>query len=134
MALPRRYSVLTCRGSAIFAVYVIFSAVCLWPTKEETAQRDADRDLDVEMKKIHASYAPGPQMTREEKWEMNRQLFLNLPKTPVTPGFGAKNPMTPRTVAFTQLNGGPTPGTSKGPKGGLKFREQYGDSTVPNAR
>ena len=68
-------------------------------------------------------------LSQEEKWERNRQIFLNLPKTPNTAGFGMQmqNPMTPRTVAFTQLNGGPGPSSQQHQPAGLKFREQYGD-------
>ena len=89
------------------------------------------------MKKVN-EYSPDNELSREEIWERNRQMFLNLPKTPNTPGFGRANPMTPRTVAFTQLNGGQAPGPSSsrgqvaGPSGGLKFRDQYGN--VPDAR
>ena len=78
-------------------------------------------------------------MTRDEQRDMNRQIFLNLPKTPTTPwGRDASNPMTPRTVAFTQLNGGagaePTSqgpyqvtGAGQGPSRLLPFRQQYGN-------
>lgn len=88
------------------------------------------------MKKVMTENSPDSELSQEEKWERNRQIFLNLPKTPNTPGFGAKNPMTPRTVAFTQLSGGPGQAqvrrqaqmpSSRGPAGGLKFREQYPD-------
>lgn len=106
----------------------------MFPTKEEKAEREAQRGSDMEMKKV-PGWGSEPEMSREEKWERNRQIFLNLPKTPNTPGFGMKNPMTPRTVAFTQLNGGGEgPSKTKGPVGGLKFREQYGESGVPDAR
>ena len=85
-----------------------------------------------------AEYRPQT-MTRDEQRDMNRQIFLNLPKTPTTPwGRGPSNPMTPRTVAFTQLNGGAqggyqqhgTPqvvGAGQGPSRLLPFRQQYGD-------
>jgi hypothetical protein len=77
-------------------------------------------------------------MTRDEQRDMNRQIFLNLPKTPTTPwGRDPSNPMTPRTVAFTQLNGAApsgyhhgTPqvvGAGQGPSRLLPFRQQYGD-------
>jgi hypothetical protein len=70
---------------------------------------------------------------------MTRDEQRNLPKTPTTPwGREASNPMTPRTVAFTQLNGA-APQTSnhgssmqavgpgQGPSRLLPFRQQYGD-------
>jgi hypothetical protein len=77
-------------------------------------------------------------MTRDEQRDMNRQIFLNLPKTPTTPwGRDPSNPMTPRTVAFTQLNGAApngyqhgTPqvvGAGQGPSRLLPFRQRYGD-------
>lgn len=57
--------------------------------------------------------------------DVNGDMFLNLPKTPKTPGFGAANPMTPRTTAFTRLNGGKAPESRAGPSRTLPFREQY---------
>ena len=80
-------------------------------------------------------------MTRDEQRDMNRQIFLNLPKTPTTPwGRDASNPMTPRTVALTQLNGAAPSGyhgagaaqvvgtgSGQGPSRLLPFRQQYGD-------
>jgi hypothetical protein len=96
--------------------------------------------LDLEMKRLNKDdryYDPDSGLSKEERWERNRQIFLNLPKTPGTPGFGMKSAMTPRTTAFTQLNGGYAPPRTPrmaGPKGGLKFREQYGDVAVPDAR
>lgn len=121
-------------NSALFSTYLIVSIYSLFPTAKEKAEREADRESDIEMKKV-MNYSPESEESQEERWERNRQIFLNLPKTPMTPGFGAKNPMTPRTVAFTQLNGGPGPSTAgKGPVGGLKFREQYGESGVPDGR
>jgi hypothetical protein len=98
----------------------------LWPTKAERAEREEAREADIEMKKV-SEYSPDSELSREEVWERNRQMFLNLPKTPNAPDFGRANPMTPRTVAFTQLNGGAAPTPRAGPSGGLKFREQYGD-------
>ena len=102
------------------------------PTQHERARR-AD---NIEMKKL-AEYRPQT-MTREEQRDMNRQIFLNLPKTPTTPwGRDASNPMTPRTVAFTRLNGeGQMARTAsydepissgQGPSRSLPFRQQYGD-------
>ena len=69
-------------------------------------------------------------LTKEEKWERNRQVFLNLPKTPNTPHYGARNPMTPRTTAFTQLSGG----DASGPSRPLAFRQQFAEVPVPDAR
>lgn len=96
------------------------------------------REEDIELQKF-SKYEPDP-VSREEQREYNRQLFLNLPKTPTTP-FG-KNPMTPRTTAFTQLSGEqqheyygsqpPMPSTS-GPDRQFPLR-QYEPQTVPNAR
>jgi len=123
----------TCVMVALFTVYFLVSIHSCWITNDEKIERLEEKEFDIEMKRIHASFAAEDEMTRQEKWEMNRQIFMNLPKTPTTPGFGLNYPMTPRTVAFTQLNGGPAPKTPivsvtpKGPIGGLKFREQYGD-------
>jgi hypothetical protein len=94
------------------------------------------------MKKL-SEYRPQT-MTRDEQRDMNRQIFLNLPKTPTTPwGRDVSNPMTPRTVAFTQLEGGanaaaagpsyhpsryaPATSSGQGPSRSLPFRQQYGD-------
>ncbi|EMC94457.1 hypothetical protein BAUCODRAFT_35677 [Baudoinia panamericana UAMH 10762] len=129
----------TCVMTALFAMYLIWSIVSMWPTPAEKAERATQREADIEMKKV-TEYSPDSELSREEVWERNRQMFLNLPKTPNTPGFGLKNPMTPRTVAFTQLTGGENPGVGSsrrpvgGPSGGLKFREQYGDGRLPDAR
>lgn len=88
-------------------------------------------------------YSDDEGLTKDERREKNRQLFLNLPKTPNTPGFGVHNPMTPRTVAFTQLNGGERPHVSSaGPSRSLPFRElsyelqsvQMGSKGMPDAR
>ncbi|KXL47336.1 MAG: hypothetical protein FE78DRAFT_144283 [Acidomyces sp. 'richmondensis'] len=123
----------TCVMVALFSVYFLVSIHSCWITKEEKTERLEEREFDLEMKRLQASSAAEDEMTRQEKWETNRQIFMNLPKTPTTAGFGLRSPMTPRTVAFTQLNGGPAPKTPvvsvtpKGPTGGLKFREQYGD-------
>ncbi|KAK3675286.1 hypothetical protein LTR78_004796 [Recurvomyces mirabilis] len=125
----------TCAMVALFSVYFIWSVMSMWPTPSERAERDQQYEADIEMKKVN-EYSPDSELSREEVWERNRQMFLNLPKTPNTPGFGRQNPMTPRTVAFTQLNGGQAPSQSStaGPSGGLKFRDQYGEAGVPDGR
>jgi hypothetical protein len=121
-------------NSVIFSLYVIFSVLSTVPTQRERSQR-AD---NIEMKKLD-EYRPQT-MTRDEQRDMHRQIFLNLPKTPTTPwGRDPSNPMTPRTVAFTQLNGGAGPPSSgpsnghhmvssgQGPSRLLPFRQHYGD-------
>ncbi|EGP92268.1 unnamed protein product [Zymoseptoria tritici ST99CH_1A5] len=121
--------------AALYAVFVGYSIWSAIPTEAEKVVRDADHQSDLEMKKI-SMYGMDGDMSKEERREMNRQLFLNLPKTPNTPGFGVHNPMTPRTTAFTQLNGGEAPsgyhGRATGPNAPLPFRENYGN--VPDAR
>jgi hypothetical protein len=98
------------------------------------------------MKKL-TEYRPQT-MTRDEQRDMNRQIFLNLPKTPTTPwGRDPSNPMTPRTVAFTQLNGGAasampprasqgpyqvSPSSGQGPSRLLPFRQHYGGGHGPD--
>ena len=117
---------LTYSISALFSVYTIWSLYSMWPTPAEKAERKANREADIELKRVNA-YTPETELSREEVWERNREMFLNLPKTPNTPGFGMRNglnPMTPRTVAFTQLNGGAGP-SQAGPSGGLQHREGY---------
>jgi hypothetical protein len=108
------------------------------PTQRERTSRLAD----IEMKKL-GEYSPDPS-TREENREMNRQIFLNLPKTPTTPwGRTNLNPMTPRTVAFTQLNGGQRPesagsqsqtSSGQGPSRALPFREFYDGKRMPDGQ
>lgn len=101
-------------------------------TPAEKEARDVEYKSDIEMKK-YINFGPDANLSKEERWENNRQLFANLPKTPNTPGFGL-NPMTPRTVAFTALNGGQGPSTGKS-TGPLPFREHYGgDQKVPDGR
>jgi hypothetical protein len=116
----------------VFIGYSIWSVI---PTEAEKVDRYAEHQSDLEMKKI-SMYGMDGDMSKEERREMNRQLFLNLPKTPNTPGFGVHNPMTPRTTAFTRLNGGEVSsgyyGRAKGPEAPLPFREHYGN--VPDAR
>jgi hypothetical protein len=124
-------------NSALYSIYLIYSLYSTIPTQHERSLR-AD---NIEMKKL-TEYRPQT-MTRDEQRDMNRQIFLNLPKTPTTPwGRDPSNPMTPRTVAFTQLNGGAsnastmppqpaqnhyqTPSSGQGPSRLLPFRQHYG--------
>lgn len=119
--------------SAFYSIFILYSFLSILPTERERSLRAEN----IEMKKL-SEYRPDP-LTREEQRDMNRQIFLNLPKTPTTPwGRGADNPMTPRTVAFTQLNGGQSQqnghsamgmaSSGQGPSRLLPFRQQYGDS------
>ena len=102
-------------------------------TKEEKAEREAEYNEDIELKNTRYTYNNEDGLTKEEKWERNRHIFLNLPKTPNTPGFGARpNPMTPRSTAFTQLSGGDP--NASGPSRPLAFREQYGNGAGPDGR
>lgn len=123
------------KRSALFASYLGLSIWSAIPTEKEKVAREAEYQSDLEMKKL--SMYHDDDMSRDERREMNRQLFLNLPKTPNTPGFGVHghNPMTPRTTAFTQLNGGamPTP-VGVGPSGQLPLRDYYGAKDVPDGR
>jgi hypothetical protein len=123
---------LTPPPSAFFAIALLYSALSIIPTQRERSARAET----IEMGKL-SEYRPQT-MTRDEQRDMNRQIFLNLPKTPTTPwGRDPSNPMTPRTVAFTQLNGAApsgyhhgTPqvvGAGQGPSRLLPFRQQYGD-------
>lgn len=117
--------------SALFVTYLIYSVLNLRPTAAEKTERQAEREADLEMKKLTAY---GDDLSREERREVNRQLFLNLPKTPNTPGFG-QNPMTPRTTAFTQLEGGHVSTMSgAGPSRALPFREYSATQTAPDGR
>jgi len=129
----------TCTMVALYSIYLIYSIYSTIPTQHERALR-AD---NIELKKL-TEYRPQT-MTRDEQRDMNRQIFLNLPKTPTTPwGRDPSNPMTPRTVAFTQLNGGTNtassmqqppmsslgpyqaPSSGQGPSRLLPFRQHYG--------
>lgn len=99
------------------------------PTKEERVEREAEYQSDLEMKKL-SMYGMDDDLSRDERRERNRALFLNLPKTPTTPGFGLP-PGTPRTTAFHQLNGGQAHAgygnrSGIGPAAPLPFREHYG--------
>ncbi|KAK3069311.1 hypothetical protein LTR53_012449 [Teratosphaeriaceae sp. CCFEE 6253] len=120
----------TCIMIALFSTYLIWSLYSLYPTAAERAERKASKDADIELKRVNAYNPEDAELSREEIWDRNRQLFLNLPKTPNTPGFGGMkgglNPMTPRTVAFTQLNGGGA-GPSRGTTPGLQHRDGYGE-------
>ena len=131
-----KFPILTPPPSAFFSIALLYSALSIIPTQRERSARAET----IEMAKL-SEYRPQT-MTRDEQRDMNRQIFLNLPKTPTTPwGRDPSNPMTPRTVAFTQLNGGAgasqggyqghgTPevvGAGQGPSRLLPFRQQYGD-------
>lgn len=94
---------------------------------------------DIELKKYSMYDMDG--LTREEKWEQNRQMFANLPKTPVTPSaFARQNPMTPRTTAFQQLSGGEASAIGRGqisnagPSRPLALRQYSDGNKVPDAR
>jgi hypothetical protein len=129
----------TSPNSALYSIYLIYSIYSTIPTQHERSLRREN----IEMKKL-TEYRPQT-MTRDEQRDMNRQIFLNLPKTPTTPwGRDPSNPMTPRTVAFTQLNGGAAaadvstmpppmsqgpyqmPSSGQGPSRLLPFRQHYG--------
>lgn len=119
----------------LFATYLFYSIWNLWPTAEEKTARDAEYESDLEMKKLSMYGYEDDDVSKEERRERNRQLFLNLPKTPNTPGFGDHNPMTPRTTAFSQLNGGELPYTrSTGPSGPLPVREDMTFPPPPDGR
>lgn len=115
--------------SALFVAYLAYSVWNLKLSPEEKAEREAEAQSDLEMKKI-SMYGTDEDISQDDRREMNRQMFLNLPKTPNTPGFGGGlNPMTPRTTAFTQLNGGKAPAVntrSVGPSSRLPFRDYDG--------
>lgn len=118
------------------ALFVVYFGLAIWSsiiTKEEKAERQADYNEDIELKNARYTYNNEEGLTKEEKWERNRQIFLNLPKTPNTPGFGqSQYAMTPRTTAFTQLSGGDQ--NASGPSRPLAFREQYEVTALPTAR
>lgn len=121
----------TDESSALFSIYEIWSIYNLLPTREERLQIDENRsdkrEWDVEMKQ-YKNYE-GPEADRKKR-EAARAQFLNLPKTPMSPGFSLRNPMTPRTTAFTQLSGGEPTDAPKA-SGALPFRQQWGDSVSP---
>lgn len=141
-------------------LFVVYLALAIWSsfiTPQEKAERKAEYEEDIELKATN-HYDPDAGLTQEEKWERNRQIFLNLPKTPNTPNGGrfaaGQNPMTPRTTAFTHLSGGESSvtgrnternmnlhastasgsGSDGGPSRPLAFREQYGESRQPDGR
>lgn len=120
--------------SALFTAYLGYSIWNCIPTEEEKVEREADRRSDLEMKKL-STYGMDGDLSKDERRERNRELFLSLPKTPNTPGFGAHNPMTPRTVAFTALNGGvPGTATGAGPSRNLPFRDYHGSQPAFDGR
>ena len=143
---------MTC--SALFVVYFALSVHSAFITKEERAERTEEYESDIELKRYQRDDDPDAGLTQEEKWERNRQIFMNLPKTPRTPfsAGGGMPAMTPRTTAFTKLEGQQQqqqgepsavgrPGAvrttssgsgSGGPSRPLAFREQYGEDYVPH--
>ncbi|CZT16822.1 uncharacterized protein RCC_02656 [Ramularia collo-cygni] len=108
----------------LFALYLGYSIWSLFPTQGERVEREADYQSDLEMKKL-SMYGMDDDLSREQRREQNRAIFLNLPKTPTF-----APPFTPRTTAFQQLSGGQVGGYGNrggaGPTTPLPFREQYG--------
>lgn len=79
----------------LFTVYLVYSIWNVLPTQEERAEREAEYQSDLEMKKL-SMYGMEDDLSRDERREVNRQIFLNLPKTPTF----ANQPMaSPRTTA-----------------------------------
>jgi len=88
---------------SIYALFVVLSIYSLIPT---TAQRQAHAARQAEKKAEKEKWASSPydnEMTAEEQWQHMWEL-QQLPRTPGTIG-GMKSPMTPRTRAFSDLDG-----------------------------
>ncbi|GAB7354390.1 hypothetical protein MBLNU459_g4890t1 [Dothideomycetes sp. NU459] len=84
----------------LFAIYFVLAIYSSIPSQKEKLARR----LDVEQPK-HRIYSPESMETGESRWKNEQsQVRLHMPKTPMSAGW--KNPMTPRTVAFTALEGG----------------------------
>jgi hypothetical protein len=125
--------------SALYVVMLAVSIHSCFITPVERLERQSYYDEEIELKQARYTMDPDAGLTKEEKWERNRQIFLNLPKTPNTPGNGFQGmpAMTPRTTAFTQLTGSNAGPSSAGPVSSrpLAFREQfeqYGEVKVPD--
>lgn len=102
--------------SGFFVIYMALAMYSSIPSKQEKLART----MDIEHAKVPA-YSPDSFSTGEPAWEkQHSQVRLNLPRTPVTAGM--RNPMTPRTVAFSALEGGHGGPNSKA----LPFRERFG--------
>ncbi|KAJ4373793.1 hypothetical protein N0V83_002532 [Neocucurbitaria cava] len=99
---------------SIYALFVVVSVWSLIPTAE---QKDAHAAKQAEKKAEKEKWASSPydnEMTADEQWQHMWEL-QQLPRTPGTVG-GMKSPMTPRTRAFTDLEG--QPGFGGANKGG----------------
>ncbi|KAK3723049.1 hypothetical protein LTR37_002195 [Vermiconidia calcicola] len=111
----------------MFVLFILYFALSVWSsiiTPAEKSERKETYDTDIELKNARYTYDdPNAGLSQEEKWERNRQIFLNLPKTPNTPRFGGPA-MTPRTTAFTQLSGEGAPATGSSTRP-LAFRQQF---------
>ena len=90
-------------NSSIYALFVVVSAYSLVPTAD---QRSVHAAKQAEKKAEKEKWSSSPydnEMTADEQWQHMWEL-QQLPRTPGTVG-GMKSPMTPRTRAFTDLEG-----------------------------
>lgn len=131
--------------SALFSLNLIWSVYNLLPTQAERTERTQHRDIAIELKSavIHDeeeaddSASKARRSRRATAGGIGARFKLdNIPKTPQT---ATRNLMTPRTKAFSVLNGGgvgeaSAVGRKNGPVAfaGKKRREgdQKGDAVV----
>lgn len=91
----------------MYAAHVVLAAYSLYPTKDARIAHEAKVAAKKAQKEKWASSPYDNEMTAEEQWQHMWEL-QQLPRTPGTataPG-GWRTPMTPRTKAFSALEGG----------------------------
>lgn len=91
----------------MYALFLLVSFYSLWPTPEQRATHAARQAEKRAEKEKWASTPDGSDaMTPEQQWQHMWEL-QQLPRTPGTAGgMYLKSPMTPRSRAFGDLEGG----------------------------
>ncbi|KAJ4337537.1 hypothetical protein N0V95_008299 [Ascochyta clinopodiicola] len=99
----------SCIMLTIYTLFLVLSVWSLYPTPEQRLAHAARRAEKKAEKEKWASTPDGSnEMTAEEQWQHMWEL-QQLPRTPGAAGAGGmylKTPMTPRTRAFGDLEGG----------------------------
>ncbi|KAF2691409.1 hypothetical protein K458DRAFT_473262 [Lentithecium fluviatile CBS 122367] len=90
----------------MYAAHILLAAYSLYPTAEARIAHETKQAEKRAQKEKWAMSPSDNEMTAEEQWQHMWEL-QQLPRTPGTAtGPGWRTPMTPRTTAFSALEGG----------------------------